>query len=86
MLFTCQVITKKENAAIKRRERQRWRHALRLDLTQPPVVPILDMVMEGAEEGINSKTAIELNARVHAVMEDIAEVIQGENNESPIST
>ena len=57
-----------------------------LDLTQPPVVPVLDMVVEGAEEGINSKTAIELNARVHAVMEDVAEVIQGENNESPINT
>ena len=50
------------------------------------MVPILDMVMEGAEEGINSKTATKLNARVHAVMEDIAEVIQGENNESPINT
>ena len=49
---------------------------MRLDLTQPPVVPILDMVIEGAEEGINSKTATELNARVHAVMEDVAEVIQ----------
>ena len=57
-----------------------------LDLTQPPVGPVLDMVVEGAEEGINSKTATELNARVHAVMEDIAEVIQGENNESPINT
>ena len=48
--------------------------------------PVLDMVVEGAEEGINSKTATELNARVHAVMEDVAEVIQGENNESPINT
>ena len=57
-----------------------------LDLTQPPMVPVLDMVVEGAEEGINSKTATELNARVHAVMEDVAEVIQGENNESPINT
>ena len=50
------------------------------------MVPVLDMVVEGAEEGINSKTATELNARVHAVMEDVAEVIQGENNESPINT
>lgn len=75
---------RKRSSQVQRRVEMEARVEARPDAaTVPPVVPVPDMVMEGAEEGMNSETASELIARVQAVMEDVTEVIQRETNEGP---